>query len=253
MSATTAAPDFLQSSCEALQHELVQYRLIEDELRQQIYVRSAALKQEEASIRKQLDAVLIKHEGLHCEHVCLEAILRDDKPWVVDYQAWYVSAVKASRSASMERMSQNVWLANETERLQSEIDALERDNGWHAQGASNGNVDAQVVREASGRFASRSERTLQCLETNAQVGRERYSRAMEKVGKDITTLRGGIVAMRNYLREVYPAEAANELIVWAESGGRIARGKARWDFQNPICPLDLVMLEGLRLRLAELA
>ena len=244
---------------EALRCEIAQNRMLEEGLRQQISARSAALKQEEVVIRKQLDGLLIKSEMLRCEHSSLEAILRDDRVWVVHQQAWYISAVKASKSAALERMDQNVWMASETARLQTEIDASERDDRWRAGEVLDAGDDeaalawTQVVREANGRFASHSEHILQCLETNAQIGREQYTRATEQAGKDVTALRGGIVAMRNYLREVHhQASVANELIVWAETGGRVARSKARWDFQHPICPLDLVILEGLRLRLADL-
>jgi hypothetical protein len=239
------------STNDALCHELAKYRGLEESLRQQIKVRSAALKQEEATIRKALDALLIKNEMLQCEYTCLEAILRDDRVWVIHYQAWYISAVKASKTAALERMGQNLWMVQESARLQAEINVRGRvDDG--ACGKEAGDASVQAVREASARFASHSEHVLQCLEANAESGRVKYARAMEQAGKTVSTLRGGIVAMRNYLREIHPAEVANELIVWAEAGGRIARNKARWDFQHPICPLDVVMLEGLRLRLAEL-
>ena len=240
---------------EALHRELALYRGLEETLRQSLKVRSAALKQEEAAIRKELDSLLIKNEMLQCEHTCLQAILRDDKVWVVRHQAWYMSAAKASKSAALERMGQNTWMVSELARLQTEIDALEPNyNKYRWQGmAASSATQTQVVREASARFASHSERVLACLEANAEAGREKYTRAIEQAGRSVSTLRGGIVAMRNYLREIHPAAVANELIVWAEAGGRIARNKARWDFQHPICPLDLVMLEGLRLRLAELA
>ena len=254
----------LAHAYDGLHTELKRYRQLEEGLRQQIAVRSAALKLEETSIRKELDGMLIKQEMLQCEHTCLEAILRTDRVWVINYQAWYIFAVKTSRAASMERMGQNAWVTQEIVRLQAEVDSLERaGDQWCDEqkkkltdedlSAIQMNLDRiETVRKASDRYALHSENVLKNLETNAQIGRERYNRSMDQVGKAVVALRGGIVAMRNYLREVHQAAVANEFIVWAEAVGRIARNKARWDFQNPLCPLDLVILEGLRLRLADL-
>jgi hypothetical protein len=241
-----------------LTHELAQYSKLEDELRQNISTRSVALKQEELSIRSELDGVLVRQEMCQCEHACLEALLRDDKVWVIHHQAWYVAAAKASRSAAMERMDQNVWMTQEINRLQVEIEALERCDGSRNEGHGEAESPplllerARCVREARAGFAMHSERILASLEANAQEGRERYGRAMRQANEAIRLLHAGIVQMRNFLREIHLPDVANELIVWAEAGGRIARNKARWDFQHLLCPLDLVILEGLRLRLAEL-
>ena len=257
-----SSPSLLQA-LEVLNCELVQYRQLEEELQHQISVRSAALKQEEALIRKELDGVLIRHEMLQCEHSSLDAILRGDRVWVIRYQSWYMSAVLTSKSAAMERMGQNAWITQEITRLQAEIHCLEADRAQQQHSDSTRcdvAIDspslllqrAQLVREAKDRFAAHSERVLGSLEINAQAGRERHGRVLQQMNEAVLVLRGEIVAMRNFLREMYPPDVANELITWAEAGGRIARSKARWDFQHLLCPLDLVILEGLRLQLADL-
>ena len=255
----------MQQSFETLYTEQGLLRAKQEDLKREISIRSTAFRQEEMCSKRLLDKELIKSLMLGFERECLEALLNGDQLWVIEHQARYIIDVRQAKSAAIERRGQNAWMNQEMQRLAGEIQSLEglneHSHAFGLVGVSERDIQTAIAHndvliEAAKKnvkaFPQHSKKVLRHLDQNAQASRERFTRQIDDTARTCAELLGCVVGLRNRLREMHSPAVANELVVWAEASGRAARNKATWDLQHPICPLDLMMLEGLRLRRTEI-
>lgn len=246
------------ASFEALVAEQRRLDKLENILKQEMHTRSLAFKHEERVNQMQLNGMLAKIDMLRCESTCLQAMLIGERVWAEDYRAWLVQAAQTARILAKQRETHNVWIAKEIERLGEEIKVLEHKpmpdfSLLHTDADKDAAVDRNysqmsAIREQLAKFASHCETVLQRLDDSAQSGRDIHAEAMSNAAKVCNELRSKVISMRKELRALY----SNEMVVWAESVGKIARTKARWDMMFPVCPLDLVVFEAFRQRRMDL-
>lgn len=250
------------SSFEALRYEQLRLDRSEAELNEKLRLRGALLKREEVANRRQLTNLIIRVQMLQCENICLGFLLRGDRDNMKLIEHNYQLAISDSKRAANERKEYNAFVAQEIQRLsklcQSDPSSPPS-NTFPVFTSEAEKMDAVVhnysqltiVRTAADESTARHAEALRRLEDSARDGREKHMAAATELSRACYDLKGQIVTQRVELRQLYTPDHANGLVCWAESMGRTARAKARWDFMHPVCMLDVVMLEGLRLRVEE--
>jgi hypothetical protein len=252
------------SSFEALRHEKLRLDRSEAELNDKLRLRGVLLKLEEVANRRQLTNLLVRVQMLQCESTCLGVLVKDDREEIALTEKRYASAMVESRRAANDRKEYNTYLACEIRRLSG---ACRLDESARAQSLCTFPVfmsDAEkfdavvqnyaelaLVRTAVESSTARHEEMLRRLEDTARDGREKHMAAATDLSRTCCDLKAHIIKQRLELRQLYSPEDASRLICWAETVSSNARAKARWDFMHPVCMLDVVMLEGLRLRVLE--
>jgi hypothetical protein len=250
------------TSFEALRHEKLRLSRSDVELSEKMRLRGALLKREEVANRRQLTSLLVRVQMLQCESVCLGGVVSNNGGEVVRIEKRYETAMGESRRAANERKVYNGLIAAEILHL-SQMCRLADESAPQSFSLLMNDTDKfdavvqnysqlALVRTAVESTATRHEEALRRLDDSAREGRDKHMAAATELSRTCFNLKMRIIDQRLELRQHFPPEDAGRLICWAESVSRTARAKARWDFMHPVCMLDVVMLEGLRLRVVEL-
>jgi 23S rRNA G2069 N7-methylase RlmK/C1962 C5-methylase RlmI len=242
------------TSFEALRCERLRLERSDADLNEKLRLRGVLLKREEVSNRKQLATLLARVHMLQCESECLEVLLRDDRAEAARMDARIETAVSESRRAANDRKEFNGRLAAAIRNFSlqagqpdsrafplftSEADKLDAIVQNYA--------ELVVVRAAVESSPTRHAEALRRLEESAREGRERHMAEATDLSRTAHDLKAHIAEQRLRLRHLYAPDDAHCLMCWAESVGKKARCRVRWDLMHPVCMLEVVMLEGLRL------
>ena len=253
--------DFLVlSSYEELQAEQARLHQSEAGLSEKLRLRGALLKREEVANRRQLTNLMIRVEMLRCEDECLQALVKHNRHKVASLEEKYHRMVNEARRASVERKEYNAYVTEEIKRLCQMLPVTAQDASHFAlfknetekmEAVVQNFTQLAVVRSAVHTSSTRHEEVLRRLEASANEGREQHLRSATELSRMCYDLKSHILKGRRILREVHVPEEAATLVAWAESVGRMARAKARWDVTHQVCMLGVVVMEGLRLRVVE--
>jgi hypothetical protein len=242
------------ASFEALRCERLLLERSESELNEKLRVRGVLLKREEVSNRRQLASLLARVHMLKCESECLEVLLRDDRAEAAQMDARIETAVSESRRAANDRKEFNGRLdaairnfslqAGRPDSLAFPLFTSEADK---LNAIVLNYAELALVRAAVESSSTRHAEALLRLEESAREGRERHMTEATDLSRTLYDLKAHILEQRLMLRRLWVPDDAHRLMGWAESVSKKARSRVRWDLMHPVCMLEVVMLEGLRL------
>jgi hypothetical protein len=248
------------TSYEQLQAEQARLDQSEAWLNESVRLRSALLKREEAANQRQLTNLLIRAEMLRCESECLQALAENRREWVEALEKRCHQMANEARRASLERKQYNERVTDEISRLCKLLPAtaqsappfaLLKNETEKMDAVVQNYAQLAFVRSAVDAFPARHQELMRRLEASANEGREQHMRSATELSRACYDLKTQILGQRRVLREMHAPEEAAALVVWAESVGKTARAKARWDVLHQVCMLGVVVMEGLRLRVED--
>ena len=244
------------SSFEALRCEKLRLDRSEAELDQTLRLRGVLLKREEVSNQRQLTGLLVRVQMLQCESACLAALVGENREEPVLIERQYDLAIREARRAANDRKEYNERLAAEIRRLSPVSCESHHQPVFSVCMSEEEKLDAIIyntnqltlVRAAVESSPVRLRSALLRLEESARDGREKHMAAATDLSRTCSDLKALIVDQRLELRQRWCPEDAHRLVCWAEAVSKKARAKARLEYMHPVCMLDVVMLEGLRLK-----
>ena len=248
------------TSYEQLQAEQARLDQSEAWLNESIRLRSALLKREEMANQRQLTSLLIQAEMLRCESECLQALAENRREWVEALEKRCHQMANEARRASLERKQYNERVTDEIARLRKLLPAaahgappfsLFKNETEKMEAVVQNYAQLAFVRSAVDACPARHQELMRRLEASASEGREQHMRSATELSRACYDLKTQILGQRRVLREAHAPEEAAALVVWAESVGKTARAKARWNVMHQVCMLGVVVMEGLRLRVEE--
>ena len=246
------------TSFEALRCERLRLERSDAELNEKLRLRGVLLKREEVANRRQFATLLSRVHMLQCESECLEVLLKDDRAEAARMDARFETAVAESRRAANERKEFNGRLAAAIRSVSFQARQPDEDSPafpLYTSDADKMDVivrnysEMVLVRAAVESSPTRHAEALHRLEESAREERERHMAAATDLSRTMFNLKAQIVEQRQRLRQIYAPDDAHRLVCWAESVSKKARSKVRWDLMHPVCMLEVVMLEGLKLNL----